>query len=156
MIEVGIGRPRPPASITRSNFSRVDGVLQGYAKELRLAMVQNWADMYDNLTNWTGMDSGLRAASQCRIAMTLYGELQQHYLSTGFHLARGWHLYKLYPKNHQVIHVVEDGMAKYGNPIWFWCYPDESEIGAAAKIAESVHVSNVHKSVIRKHRLLPA
>ena len=79
-------------------------------------------------------------------------ELQHFHVANLFHHRHGFYLYKFYPKMHQIVHCLEDQICVHGNPMEFWCYPDESEIGAATRVAESLHVSKLHRTVIRKHR----
>ena len=110
--------------------------------------------MYRHLLTWSGSESGLNAASSARKANALCAEMQQYHNEVGKWKTRGWHFYKLYPKHHQLIHVLEDELAKSGLPTNHWCYCDESEIGAAVRLAESVHPSKLHVMVIPKSRLL--
>ena len=70
------------------------------------------------------------------------------------HQHRGFSLYAFRPKMHLLVHCLEEQVSTAGNPRDVWCYPDESEIGAAIKVAASLHASVLHRSVIRKHRLL--
>ena len=69
--------------------------------------------------------------------------------------AKKQRLWKFLPKQHLTEHLTMDAPRIFGSPKLYWCYPDESEIGTACKVAESVSAPHIHKSVIRKHRLLP-
>ena len=58
--------------------------------------------------------------------------------------------WRVYPKHHLFLHCVEDCP---GNPREFWNYFDESEIGAAAKLAAHMHPSTLPTALIERYRL---
>ena len=113
-----------------------------------------FVQMYDHLKGWAGLQSGILAASSARKGLALMAELQRIDPEWLRHHRLGFFLFKFYPKMHQLVHCLEDQIAVHGNPSFFWCYPDASTIGAAIKVAESLHVSKLHTSVLRKHRML--
>ena len=45
------------------------------------------------------------------------------------------------------------GSRHAGNPRGHWCYMDESEIGAATRLAEVSQPKTLHRCIIEKHRL---
>ena len=53
-----------------------------------------------------------------------------------------WHLY---PKHHLLLHVCEN---VHSNPAVHWAYSDESEIGRAVDIADTMHPSHLHKQMV--------
>ena len=114
--------------------------------EQRFQCLHNFDQMYGEMFNWTDKSAD-RAASFGRRALLLYVELHKNTL----HRCKTcWHYI---PKMHLMVHVLEDQTATSGNPTESWCYLDESEIGAARKVAESNHPSTLHRVVIEKHRL---
>ena len=62
-------------------------------------------------------------------------------------------MWRIVPKMHMMCHCLEDCVAVSGNPRSSWCYCDESEIGAARRVAEASHPSTLSCAVIDKHRL---
>ena len=134
--------------------------------------------VYLELYNW-GPESAQKVASFGRKHILLYAELSKEFmLSPSFHTL-GYTMYKMYPKHHLMIHLVEDTgetnsylnierinctigtlhaapedqMRDHGNLKSHWCYPDEASIGLAVKLAESCHPLTLQKVVIQKHRL---
>ena len=81
-------------------------------------------------------------------------ELNQLDMQELGHRGRGFPLYAFRPKMHLLVHCLGDQVRITGNPSEVWCYPDESEIGAAVKVAESLHPKALHRTVIKKHRVL--
>ena len=127
-----------------------------HAKQ-RFLLVRHFCSMYDHLQHSVGMTSLLEAAASCKKALILWGELRQEDIdpeNPNNWQKRGFFLWKLYPKHHLLLHLVEDQLLVTGNPIDHWCYADESEIGAAVSLAETLQQNCLHVSVIKKHRLL--
>ena len=158
----GKGAPKlkVKASQARKLLSCLVYILQNFIpletnyQQTRLHCVMHFESMYRNLKEWGGLHSGLTAAVHARKGLLLMAELQHMNLEWARHHRNGFFLYKFYPKMHQLLHIVETQIPAHGNPMLCWCYPDESEIGASIKVAEALHVSKLHRSVIRKHRLL--
>ena len=113
---------------------------------LRLQMVFH---VMENL----GPDSPTSVSEYSRKALLLYGELQKEAVRTHGPSTEHW---RIYPKFHLFLHCVEDQIASSGNPRLNWCYSDESEIGAAVRVAEAGHPSTIHRVVLVKHRLSKA
>ena len=123
-----------------------------YHKELRYNCIVQFEKMYVGLVQpWAG---GEYVAACGRKALVLYAELQNEALCSKHFQKTGVLLYRLYPKMHGLLHVLEDQVKISGNPRDNWCYADESEIGAAVCVAESMHPSKLHRGVMKKHRLL--
>ena len=100
--------------------------------------------MYKHLKEkWDG--SGREAASHGRRGLVLYGELRLKASD-----ARSW---KIYPKHHLLLHCLEEQVQTAGNPMWCWCYCDESEIGAAKALAKSLHPTTLQTAIMEKYRL---
>ena len=123
-------------------------------KRMRLQVVRSFCSMYEWLDRATGMEELANAADCCKRALILWGELQQADLDAGDRQSRGFFLWKLYPKHHQLQHIMEDQMLVIGNPIHHCCYADESEIGVAVALGRTLHHNCLHNSVFKKHRLL--
>ena len=96
--------------------------------------------------------SPIRLASSGRQHLIFYCELGLEQLRERSHLGLGWVLYRFYPKHHLALHAIEDQVAVSGNPRESWCYMDESAIGDAVEVAESMHRLALHKSVMAKQR----
>ena len=114
--------------------------------EQRFQCIRNMALMYKELYEWKS-GSGMRAAEYGRRSLVLFLELRNNPMPR---CSRCWHLV---PKFHMCVHILEDQMAVSGNPTESWNYADESEIGAARRVAESSHPSTLHKLIISKHRI---
>ena len=98
---------------------------------------------------WT--DVGAMAVRKHGVAhCMLYSELGSQWIADH---GGPWHRWRLYPKHHQFMHVVEDQIPQSGNPKDNWCYADESAIGEGVKVAESCHANTIHRTVMKKHRL---
>ena len=93
------------------------------------------------------------AAAHGRRSLMLYAELSMQELNGRSWQTSGFFVWRLYPKMHLLLHCLEDQVSVAGNPRESWCYVDESEIGAAVGVAESVHPSTLHRAVMEKHRL---
>jgi hypothetical protein len=126
-----------------------------HAKQ-RFLVVKHFCDMYEHLQHSVGMTSMQAAATSMRKALLLWNELRHadidpdnpHNWQT-----RGYFLWKLYPKHHLLQHLLEDQMLITGNPVGHWCYADESEIGAAVSLAQTLQYHYLQTSLIDKHRL---
>jgi hypothetical protein len=122
----------------------------------RFLVVRHFCEMYEHLQHSVGMTSMQEAAISCKKALILWGELRNEDIdpanANGWQ-KRGYFLWRLYPKHHLMIHIFEDQMLISGNPIDHWCYADESEIGAAVSLAQTLQYSHLHTSLIDKHRL---
>ena len=98
-----------------------------------------------------GVGSQIKVAACARRSLMLYAELRREFINSGPRSVID--MWKLYPKMHLLLHVVEDQVLTAGSPVECWCYADETEIGAAVRVAESCHPSTLHRTVIQKHRL---
>ena len=118
--------------------------------ELRMRCVVSFSNMYHELANWTGVGSAAACLSFGRRGLMTYGDLNLEAEALKGPNTKSW---RFYPKMHLLLHVLEDQVSISGNPRESWCYADESEIGAAASVAEGVHPSTVQLTVMEKHRL---
>ena len=118
--------------------------------ELRLQCVKHLHEMYMELECWND-DSPPKVVASGRRHCLLYAELTKTVEQEN--ASRNWCRWKLYPKHHLFLHCLEDQVLQSGNPRDNWCYLDEGSIGHAVKIAESAHVTTLHRVVIQKHRL---
>ena len=111
-------------------------------------------ETYESLESWlVAASNGMVAASCGRRCLMLYVELYMEELHERNWQRTGFLVWRLYPKFHLLQHCLEDQVHLSGNPRESWCYCDESEIGAAVNVAESVYPSTLHKALIEKHRL---
>ena len=119
-------------------------------QRLRYNCAKQMQLMYESLM--TQPFNGAECAKHGRKHLILWAELgRQSLASCSFH-NRGWLLYRWYPKHHLLLHCLEDQVAVAGNPRECWCYYDESTIGEAVLLAESLHASSLHKSIMAKRR----
>ncbi len=115
--------------------------------------LHNLVQMYDVLKHWAD-GSGPAAASHGRRSLVVYGELFKASLEERGNNTQGYMRWRVVPKMHLLQHILEDQVFTMGCARDAWCPLDESEIGAAVKVAESCHPSTVHRAVIEKHRAL--
>ena len=85
----------------------------------------------------------------------IYNELPAESLRSRNYQHEGFLVWRQYPKMHLLLHVIEDQVLIKGSQLESWCYADESEIGAAAILAEMPHPSTIHRLVMTRHRLDP-
>lgn len=101
---------------------------------------------------WVPGVSGPAAASHMRRHLLLYHELAREFLASPA-ARHGWTRWRIVPKHHLVLHCVEDQVAVCDNPRENWCYADESAIGDAKHLAESLSAMNLHRSIVQKFRV---
>jgi len=118
---------------------------------LRCQCLEALSSMYDELEHW-GPDSGRKVAQLGRRHVMLYAELSLEVFKS-MRPNEIWLFWKMYPKQHQLIHCLEEQLAFCENPRDHWCYADESAIGLSVKTAESCKPRNLHRAVIGKYRL---
>ena len=123
--------------------------------ETRFSCVDQLCGMYDALERWGDGDAETARMCGTRCLMA-YSELYQASLENREWQSTGFMLWRVYPKFHLLQHILEDQMRAEGNARESWCYPDESEIGAAVCVAELSHPSTLHRLVLQKHRLEPS
>ena len=92
--------------------------------------------MYEELNAWSE-GSADRLAVACRRHLLLCMQLAREQLR----LVGGgpWLQWRWYPKHHMAMHLCEHQAKVWGKPKTWWCYADESAIGMAADLAETVH-----------------
>ena len=62
--------------------------------------------------------------------------------------------YRLRPKAHGMVHIVEEKAPIFGNASRFWCYRDEDFIGVIKKTAAKCkHPSTLEQRVMEKLRI---
>ena len=120
---------------------------------LRLQCCQSINDIYVELRQWDQRLSPPKVAKLARTHIILYAELCREALDGGHFVANGWHAYKMYPKHHLFVHLMEEQTAACGNPADFWNYLDEDAIGLCADMSEACHGGFLHRAVIDKYRL---
>ena len=93
------------------------------------------------LDHWT-IESPPKLADHGRRFVALYVELSK--------ASKNPKLYKLTPKFHLFIHLVEKSVC----PRDSWNYWDESEIGRAADMSETVNVPTLSTHLLAKYRVM--
>ena len=124
---------------------------QDARERLRLNAAKMLNSFYVEMKNWDADASPFKLGSILRSYTALYVELGDATLAQWPDMT--YWPWKLIPKNHIILHAVEIQVAQYGNPKLSWCYMDESAMGRCIELAESVHVSYIHRAVINKYRL---
>ena len=119
--------------------------------ELRAQCTKHMNNLYEELVAWCNAPGDLcmhqtRTTESGRRHVLLYAELAREALdATGECM-----FWRIYPKHHAFLHVIEDQLTKCGNPRRHWCYGDEDAIGDVADMAEGLHPSTLHRSVVDK------
>ena len=103
------------------------------------------------MTNWNADFSPAKIAVFGRKHCLLYAELASEQIRL-YGEAR-WVFWRLYPKHHWFLHIVEEQIIGSGSPAQNWCYMDEDTIGRCAKYAEGGHARYLHISLLEKYRL---
>eukprot|EP00959_Pyramimonas_sp_CCMP1952_P465494 9488408-Pyramimonas_sp.AAC.1 len=62
-------------------------------------------------------------------------------------------MWRVYPKHHALQHTLEDQVQTAGCPALVWNYADESFIGDAVDLAESLHGLALHRTLVSKYRI---
>jgi hypothetical protein len=109
--------------------------------KVRLHCVEALLRCYRELDQW--QDGGVschRLLTSARQHLLLYVELNK---------GSAPHMWQLYPKHHQFIHVVESTRC---NPKLEWNYSDEDEIGRAAKQAAVSNTLFVETALLERYR----
>jgi hypothetical protein len=112
----------------------------------RYQCVQSLNDIYKTMESW-GPGSVETIGRLGRQHVILYSQLGMTYS-----LCKPWVFWRLYPKHHLMLHLLEEQVATADNPRFCWSYQDESEIGLAVTVAESTHVRGMGKLVLQKYR----
>ena len=85
-------------------------------------------------------------------ALALHGRrMCSFYAALSTESPQGW---KLTPKFHLLLHLVEHQAPLWGNPKHFWCYCDEDMIGHMVEVASSCHPSTMSEVALYKYALL--
>ena len=122
-------------------------------KELRYKCLMHLDELYKSMDVPDDKFDAKLTSSHGRRHVLLYAELGVEALERQSHQTQGWISYKFYPKHHMTVHCVEEQVLNSGNPRHNWCYMDEDAIGKAVDVAEQLHASTLHKSVVTRHRL---
>ena len=101
--------------------------------------------MYEEFYSWSGKRSRQRAREQNRRHFALYMSLARARLVPG----QAWLRWRPKPKHHAMHHVLDQAR----NPAQFWNYGDESAIGWASNVAETVHVSVIPRALMQNEAL---
>ena len=59
-------------------------------------------------------------------------------------------MWKLIPKIHLTQELSQYVCMTWGNPAYYWCYPDEDLVGQLIEIAGSCHVATLSITVLTK------
>ena len=96
---------------------------------------------------WDPATSQPKLADAGRRFCILYGELSRHAIDGGD--IHGIH-FRITPKFHMFLHCCEEST---DNPRNSWAYSDESEIGLATTLAESLHPATMPRVIMERYRL---
>ena len=98
-------------------------------------------------TAWNPSSSPAKLGDSARRFSLLYAELSRIAIAGGDTFGVTW---RIVPKFHMFLHTCEDSI---DNPRDSWCYKDESEIGTAVTLAESLHPSTLPFQLMSRYRL---
>jgi hypothetical protein len=104
--------------------------------QLRLAVCQLLVRFYDILECEDMFLSEQSKAELPKLSLQLcniYDRLAKEAIAAN---RRAW---KLAPKFHLFLHLCEWQAIRYGNPRFWWCYPDEDLVGHMIEVARSTH-----------------
>ena len=101
--------------------------------------------VYKEFYSWSGKRSWQRARELYRRHFALHMSLPRDRLVPG----QPWLQWRSKPKHHAMHHVSD----QTGNPAQFWNYGDESAIGWASNVAETVHVSVPSRALMQNEAL---
>jgi hypothetical protein len=121
-------------------------------QRMRFTYVNLLRQVYTELehNNWNE-SSAARVFTLGRKHVLMYCALSCRHAEINRH--RSWEQWRMYPKHHQFLHILEDQIAVQGNPRLSWCYADESAIGNAARLAEASHPKALATIIVAKWRL---
>ena len=118
-------------------------------EEQRNIAIQLLFDLYAEMEHdkWSGESSKSFVIAQYHRFYHMYLEIHRYMREN---VDRFGNYYKITPKFHLVIHILEDSE---GNPRDEWCYIDESEIGTCADLAAKLHVKSLSRVLIERYRI---
>ena len=102
------------------------------------------------------MDFWKHAHATCHVTASAMAKLGREICSlyaalSSQHAPNAW---KLTPKFHLLLHLVEIQIPRWGNPRFFWCYADEDLIGQVIDAASSCHPSTMAAVALYKCSLM--
>jgi uncharacterized protein YqcC (DUF446 family) len=121
--------------------------MQTEKHRLRTVCIDEMTNVYAEMTAWTS-ESPAKLALCGRRFFCTYMQLAAMHRNN-----ENWLYWRITPKFHLLLHLVEDQASSAGNPALLWCYADEREIGNAVHIAQAVHPSTFNKTVMMRYRL---
>ncbi len=144
---------RGKAAVTRHIVPFVVSLCTKYNKgtqhdQFRLACATALASFYGALEACPR-----RMSMECKCELAKFGrEICSFYAALSAHNApKTW---KLTPKFHLLLHLVEIHVPRWGNPRFFWCYADEDLIGQIVEVAGACHPSTMADIALYKHCLM--
>ena len=122
---------------------------------LRLQCLVSIDNFYKELVQWrnTGVNAASEAMRFGKQFLLLYSELAVEELNGDRAKKHVWQRWRIYPKHHLFMHVLEEDLPRIGNPMECWTYGDEDFIGASVKVAQRCHTAHVPRSVVQRYRL---
>ena len=115
---------------------------------LRKRCLQSFDDIYQVMQNW-GEGSSSDIGRLGRLHLTLHNMLAEESMGPW---SEGWMFWRVYPKHHLMLHLLESQVALSDNPLLSWAYRDENEIGLAACVAETAHPRGLGRLLLEKYR----
>ena len=104
---------------------------------------------YEELDNWQE-GSPARLEEMCRRHVLLYLSLAREAADIAQRAELPWLAWRWKPKHHMLLHLSSHQALAMGNPRLWWCYLDESAIGMAVDLAETVHVRTLPQAALSK------
>ena len=114
---------------------------------LTLGVVQLLARFYEIISAESMFLSEAAKTEVPRIGVQLAMMYQQ--LSI-YAFGRGIRLWKMMPKMHLFLHLVEDQAPLYGNPRYWWTYGDEDLVGHLIDMSDGLHPRTLVVSLLFK------
>ena len=91
-------------------------------------------------------DAKMELAKIARLFLSIYSQLSHEALSAAPPV-RAW---KMIPKFHMFLHLLEIQCASLGNPRFYWTYSDEDLMQIVKQIALSCHTANLAEEMLFK------
>ena len=115
--------------------------------QLCLGVCQLLVQFYDVVSS----ESMFLSAAAKRDIPILGRQLAMMYQQLSIYSFRnGLRLWKMMPKMHLFLHLVEDQVVAFGNPRFWWCYGDEDLVGHLITVSEGLHPRTLVVSLLFK------
>eukprot|EP00959_Pyramimonas_sp_CCMP1952_P039014 817166-Pyramimonas_sp.AAC.2 len=116
---------------------------------LRFSCVDYLYRLYEELKGWDGQSAENIKDWGIRHAM-----LYSQFFREAARRDPRTPLWRMVPKHHLFVHLLEKQTPEQGNPREGWNYGDEDEIGTAVELASAGHCNTLVLELVRKYRCL--